>query len=141
MAMESSGIALRQHATAGLAHPADCIHRLRPLCDDDVAELDQLHERVVLVIAERHGMEELAGRPGDVRDHLRVLPVVLLRAFPDGAELAGVPHDGVAAAVLGERADPPAMRPGLHRDRRAHMLLEERSERFLVVVQFALIPD
>ena len=55
--------------------------------------------------------------------------------------LAGVSNDGVATAMLGKRADPPTVRPCLHRDRRARMLLEKRSERFLVVVQFTLEDD
>jgi len=74
-----------------LAHSAHRVDHLRALPDRKVPQLQELVEVVVFVVPELDGMEELVGAPGDVGDHQRVVPVVLLLAPPDRAQLPRVP--------------------------------------------------
>ena len=132
--VEARGVALRDEHAVRLAQAAHRVDGLRPLRDRHVAQLDDLHHLVALVVAQLHGVEQLAVGAGELRDQERVVLVVLLLAHPDRGKLAGVSHDHVAAARLRERADPAATETGLHRHRRVRVLLEERRERLRPVI-------
>ena len=73
-------------------------------------------------------VEQLLAASAKIGDHLGVAPVVLARTLEYDAQLARVADKSTAAAFLGERADPAAMRARLHADKSAWMRAEKSTD-------------